>query len=91
MQEPTVRLEKDYVEKSMITADGSVRSRQLRGTLFAAGAEFSWHANRVNQSWFVAVASTIFGSRGQMTRDDPVNFALELAKEMALSTRTTPS
>ena len=88
VQDPTVRLETDYVEKSM-SREG--RSRQLRGTLFAAGAEFSWHAHRINRSWFVAVASAIFGSRGQMTKDDPVNFALELAKEMALSTRMTPS
>lgn len=83
----TVVLDRDYSQEPKRSRAVSANDR-LGGRLNALGVEFHWQARALQGMWFVSVASAVSGSRSRLTQDDPIDFALQLAKQLA---RQTPA
>jgi hypothetical protein len=78
----TVILDKSIGDTDRAEELALQQSKELRGRLSAHGMEFDWRAIRLRGQWFVTVRNPTC-SRSQLTEDDPINFALSLAKQAA--------
>lgn len=82
-----------HVGKLALPPQGTAdeRSSLLDGHLVVDGIEFSWQARSLYGVWFVGVSSATCGSRSQLTQDDPLVFASQLARQVTRQQLEAPS